>query len=193
MNPGREIKQGDETVIGRGAGSENEGTCLYNEYLNWDLHDKKESALQSSMWRICSCFPGKYHKMRISREIQEQKDQCDGITVDGGGGERWAAVISHTALQVMASGLDFSLGAVGNHGKALSREAKWSDTVFLKGYSSCLRKIVLWSWKRRSVIQIRDTALITQCLNGRARGKNTRFLSTTNGFSSVKKNVKIKE
>lgn len=60
--------------------------------------------------------------MRISREIQEQRDQCDGITMREGEEARDGrlAGISCSALQVMASGL----GAVGEHGEALSREAE---------------------------------------------------------------------
>lgn len=43
------MKQGDETMIRMGMDRHNnEGIYLYNEYLNWELNDKKESALQSS-------------------------------------------------------------------------------------------------------------------------------------------------
>ena len=72
---------------------------------------------------ISGCFSGKYHQVGISHSIQEQKEgQCDWVTVRKGRRdvrwERGAAVTSRTALQLMASVLDFILCAVGNHWEA---------------------------------------------------------------------------
>ena len=105
------------------------------------------------------CFSGRYLKVRISCYIQEQKEgRRDWVTARAGEATH---CLQHAWFCKSWPGcFEFCPSCPGNHWKVLNRAAKWS--IFLKGYSSCLRKIVHWRWQQRSVEYRKETSAVSQ-------------------------------